>query len=199
MRASPFARRRASELGVDLGAVHRHRPGRRHHRRPTSRQPPPGAQQPPPAPEPSPTPDNGVAGRPHGGAEVTQSDEGSPKEQARAKQAAMRAAIGDLMARSKREIPHYYLTQSIDLRTAMEWMREVNAGRGGHRAPGPCGAAAQGGGRRRGEGARGQRLLRRRRRSSAARASTSGSRSRCAAAGSWRRRSTTRRRATSTT
>ena len=42
----------------------------------------------------------------------------------------MRAAIGDLMAKSKREIPHYYLTQSIDLRTAMEWMREVNAGRG---------------------------------------------------------------------
>jgi len=42
----------------------------------------------------------------------------------------MRAAIGDLMAKSKREIPHYYLTQNIDLRTAMEWMRDVNAGRG---------------------------------------------------------------------
>jgi pyruvate dehydrogenase E2 component (dihydrolipoamide acetyltransferase) len=34
------------------------------------------------------------------------------------------------MARSKREIPHYYLTQGIDLRAATEWMRETNAGRG---------------------------------------------------------------------
>jgi pyruvate dehydrogenase E2 component (dihydrolipoamide acetyltransferase) len=52
------------------------------------------------------------------------------KAAAKAKQAAMRAAIGELMARSKREIPHYYLTQSIDLRAATEWMRETNAGRG---------------------------------------------------------------------
>lgn len=42
----------------------------------------------------------------------------------------MREAIGALMARSKREIPHYYLTQSIDLSTALAWLRETNASRG---------------------------------------------------------------------
>jgi pyruvate dehydrogenase E2 component (dihydrolipoamide acetyltransferase) len=33
------------------------------------------------------------------------------------------------MARSKREIPHYYLSTTIDLSAAVTWMREVNAGR----------------------------------------------------------------------
>jgi pyruvate dehydrogenase E2 component (dihydrolipoamide acetyltransferase) len=40
--------------------------------------------------------------------------------------AAMRSAIAALMARSKREIPHYYLAESIDLGAAMDWMRERN-------------------------------------------------------------------------
>ncbi|HET6818062.1 MAG TPA: dihydrolipoamide acetyltransferase family protein [Mycobacteriales bacterium] len=43
--------------------------------------------------------------------------------------AAMRRAIGELMARSKREIPHYYVTTTIDLSTALSWMRDVNATR----------------------------------------------------------------------
>jgi len=42
----------------------------------------------------------------------------------------MRAAIGALMARSKREIPHYYLRTTIDLATSMAWLRERNAERG---------------------------------------------------------------------
>ena len=44
--------------------------------------------------------------------------------------AAMRRAIGDLMTRSKREIPHYYVSTSIDLSTALTWMRAENAARG---------------------------------------------------------------------
>jgi pyruvate dehydrogenase E2 component (dihydrolipoamide acetyltransferase) len=38
----------------------------------------------------------------------------------------MRAAIAALMARSKREIPHYYLTETVDLGDAMAWMRDRN-------------------------------------------------------------------------
>ncbi|TNC20474.1 dihydrolipoamide acetyltransferase family protein [Amycolatopsis alkalitolerans] len=41
-------------------------------------------------------------------------------------QSAMRQAIGALMARAKREIPHYYLTTTIDLHAATEWLREHN-------------------------------------------------------------------------
>ncbi|MFI7317021.1 2-oxo acid dehydrogenase subunit E2 [Streptomyces venezuelae] len=39
---------------------------------------------------------------------------------------AMRRAIADLMSRSKRDIPHYYLSTTIDLDAALRWMREHN-------------------------------------------------------------------------
>ena len=42
---------------------------------------------------------------------------------------AMRRAIGAAMARSKREIPHYYLSRPIDLTEAMAWLQATNAGR----------------------------------------------------------------------
>ena len=42
---------------------------------------------------------------------------------------AMRRTIAGLMARSKREIPHYYLAQQIDLARALEWLAETNAPR----------------------------------------------------------------------
>jgi pyruvate dehydrogenase E2 component (dihydrolipoamide acetyltransferase) len=41
----------------------------------------------------------------------------------------MRRAIGDLMARSKREIPHYYLSTTIDLAAAGSWLAEQNGQR----------------------------------------------------------------------
>lgn len=40
----------------------------------------------------------------------------------------MRAAIGHLMARSKREIPHYYLATDVDLAAATAWVRSHNEG-----------------------------------------------------------------------
>jgi pyruvate dehydrogenase E2 component (dihydrolipoamide acetyltransferase) len=46
-----------------------------------------------------------------------------------ARQAAMRHAIGELMARSKREIPHYHLASTIDLSTALTWLATENASR----------------------------------------------------------------------
>jgi pyruvate dehydrogenase E2 component (dihydrolipoamide acetyltransferase) len=41
----------------------------------------------------------------------------------------MRAAIAAAMARSKREIPHYYLSETIDLQPASDWLASVNAAR----------------------------------------------------------------------
>jgi pyruvate dehydrogenase E2 component (dihydrolipoamide acetyltransferase) len=43
----------------------------------------------------------------------------------------MRAAIAAAMSRSKREIPHYYLSDTIDVGAAMDWVAKVN----GERAP----------------------------------------------------------------
>lgn len=40
--------------------------------------------------------------------------------------AAMRTAIAGAMARSKREIPHYYLSEPVPLRRALDWLRTYN-------------------------------------------------------------------------
>jgi len=42
---------------------------------------------------------------------------------------AMRRVIAAAMARSKREIPHYYLAATIDMRRALDWLAEENAKR----------------------------------------------------------------------
>ncbi|HBP19214.1 MAG TPA: dehydrogenase, partial [Planctomycetes bacterium] len=42
---------------------------------------------------------------------------------------AMRAAIARAMARSKREIPHYYLHERIDLEPALSWLEAQNESR----------------------------------------------------------------------
>ncbi|QNE73920.1 2-oxo acid dehydrogenase subunit E2 [Streptomyces finlayi] len=40
--------------------------------------------------------------------------------------AAMRQAIAGLMARANRDIPHYYLSTSVDMAAAMDWLHERN-------------------------------------------------------------------------
>jgi pyruvate dehydrogenase E2 component (dihydrolipoamide acetyltransferase) len=45
------------------------------------------------------------------------------------KNAAMRKAIAAAMSRSKREIPHYYLSQTIPMQRATEWLAAENAQR----------------------------------------------------------------------
>ncbi|MFJ3714788.1 2-oxo acid dehydrogenase subunit E2 [Streptomyces sp. NPDC090057] len=57
-----------------------------------------------------------AAGRPEGRTDAARTD-------------AMRRAIADLMSRSKREIPHYYLSTTIDLTAAADWLRRVNRDR----------------------------------------------------------------------
>ena len=50
----------------------------------------------------------------------------SRSEQARARE--MRKAIAAAMSRSKREIPHYYLSETIPMATALAWLRQRNEG-----------------------------------------------------------------------
>ncbi|MUH45907.1 MAG: 2-oxo acid dehydrogenase subunit E2 [Actinobacteria bacterium] len=101
--ASPLARRRAKELGVDLAAVQGSGKG-------------------------------GVltvddVERSAGGVVQKASAARAATTDAGDRSAAMRTAIGALMARSKREIPHYYLQSTIDMRAATEWLAALNAGR----------------------------------------------------------------------
>ena len=53
----------------------------------------------------------------------------APRHAAVDRALAMRTAIGAVMARSKREIPHYYLATDIPLRRATEWLTARNEGR----------------------------------------------------------------------
>ena len=111
---SPVARRTAAALGVELkniagtgpqGAITlhdvEHAAATEHHEAPK-----PAA--PPPAPP-------GTAPR-------------SAAEKARERGAAMRASIAAAMSRSKREIPHYYLADEINLDAALTWLTELNTG-----------------------------------------------------------------------
>ena len=111
---SPVARRTAASLGVDLTTVvgtgpqdaitlHdvEHAAATAHHEAPKS----------PPQPQPVTTEPKSAA------------------DKARQRGAAMRASIGAAMSRSKREIPHYYLTDEIILDTALTWLGEQNADR----------------------------------------------------------------------
>jgi len=110
---SPVARRTAASLGVDLKTVSgtgpqaaitlhdvEHAAATAHHEAPKAAPPP-----------------RQVATEPQ-----------SAAERARARGVAMRASIGAAMSRSKREIPHYYLSDEIILDTALAWLSEQNAG-----------------------------------------------------------------------
>ncbi|MBI5854356.1 MAG: 2-oxo acid dehydrogenase subunit E2 [Nitrospirae bacterium] len=115
VRISPAAKKLAAELGVDLSTVHGTGPDgaisledierstqTMGYRRETS-----GTEaRPPIAQSPSPI--------------------ASAADAAADKQARMRQTIAAAMTRSKREIPHYYLSTTIDMGTAMAWLTEDN-------------------------------------------------------------------------
>jgi pyruvate dehydrogenase E2 component (dihydrolipoamide acetyltransferase) len=102
--ASPLARRRAAESGIDLATVHGTGPG--------------GAISEADVRRAATTP-----AAPAATADAVTADAVTQRA------AAMRRAIGNLMARSKREIPHYYLTATIDMTAATTWLQERNAQR----------------------------------------------------------------------
>jgi pyruvate dehydrogenase E2 component (dihydrolipoamide acetyltransferase) len=103
-RASPLARRLALELGVDLTAITG-----------TGRDGAIGADD----VRGAATPAAQVAAPADAGAAASADEAARRREN-------MRATIANLMARSKREIPHYYLTETIDLGPAMAWLHERN-------------------------------------------------------------------------
>lgn len=99
VQASPAARQLARERGVDLAKLHGTGPHGAITREDVER-----ASRPPgiePAPAPAPAVDT----------------------------AAMRRAIAAAMARSKREIPHYYLSSDFDVGPAVAWLEAENARR----------------------------------------------------------------------
>ncbi|HET8560062.1 MAG TPA: dihydrolipoamide acetyltransferase family protein [Marmoricola sp.] len=104
VRATPYARRLAGELGVDLASVV------------TGDGAPVTAADVRAAAAPAAPPAGPAAAPPA---------EPPPPGPARTPET-MRAAIAGLMSRSKREIPHYYLTQTIDLAAALDWMQRRN-------------------------------------------------------------------------
>jgi pyruvate dehydrogenase E2 component (dihydrolipoamide acetyltransferase) len=103
-------RRLARHLGVDLDAVAGSGPGGRVTRADIENV---AAGREPAAPEAPPLPPPIV-----------------PEEHARvAERPGMRAAIANLMARSAREIPHYYVATDIDLSTTLRLVEQTNADR----------------------------------------------------------------------
>jgi pyruvate dehydrogenase E2 component (dihydrolipoamide acetyltransferase) len=106
---SPSAKSLAEELGVELASVRGSGPGGRIQRRDVNgaaaaRAPAPSL--PPAAPAP-------VA--PSAPTEVED------------RQAAMRRAIAAAMSRSKREIPHFYLSETLDLSAALRFLADENS------------------------------------------------------------------------
>jgi len=129
VRSSPLARRLAGQLGVDLASATGTGPGgavvEKDVRRLAQRRPNAGRG------AVSAGPAAGVGARaPAGEAATAGAPAATEEKQAAAdRQAAMRRAIGALMARSKREIPHYYLSTTIDMSRASAWLEQTNLDR----------------------------------------------------------------------
>lgn len=106
VRASPMARRTASAVGVDLGELAGSGPGGVVVARDVAAVTSPGTALPvtPPSPE-------------------------RPADEPQRRRADMRRAVGALMARSAQEIPHYYLSTTIDLGAATDWLKDTNEDR----------------------------------------------------------------------
>lgn len=133
VRSSPLARRLAAELGVELQAIAGTGPGGAvteedvlaavppRDRAPKERPPKePGAEKPAEAP-PSDTPQPEARPEP-----VAEAPGRKQPTAAGGKAESLRQAIGALMSRSKKEIPHYYLSTTLDLAAAMAWMQAAN-------------------------------------------------------------------------
>jgi pyruvate dehydrogenase E2 component (dihydrolipoyllysine-residue acetyltransferase) len=116
LRVSPLAMRVALDLGVDISRVKGTGPDgaitKADVERAAKAAPKPPAAAPPVPPAPVAEARKVVA---------------APKPMAPAeRQVAMRKVIAAAMARSKREIPHYYLGTEIDMSKAMKWLQAEN-------------------------------------------------------------------------
>ena len=111
VRVSPAARIRARELGLDVGAVTVSGPDGAVTRDDVERAA--GA-----------TPQSA---RSPAGPAAEGTSQASPGQPAAGARGAMREAIAAAMSRSKREIPHYYLSLTADVTHAHEWLARHNA------------------------------------------------------------------------
>ncbi|MEU0312994.1 dihydrolipoamide acetyltransferase family protein [Nocardioides sp. NPDC006273] len=126
VRVTPLARRLAAELGVDLrtvttadGAPIRAKDVR------AAAAPSPAAPSPAPA---APVHEEPVHEEPVHEEPVHEEpvhEEPSPAQQP-SKAEATRTVIAHLMSRSKQEIPHYYLSTTVDLARSLDWLHERN-------------------------------------------------------------------------
>lgn len=117
--ASPSAKHLAEELGVDLAAIAGSGPGGRIQRRDIEQAAAAAAAPAAPAP-PAPPPAPAAPAAPAPAAPAPAPAEGDER------QAAMRRAIAAAMARSKREAPHFYLGETIDMSRAVAWLAQEN-------------------------------------------------------------------------
>ncbi|MFH7333872.1 2-oxo acid dehydrogenase subunit E2 [Streptomyces sp. KHY 26] len=104
VRATPLARRLAAERDIDLGTV-TGTGGDFAIRAADVREAAPRPEAPPPRHPAAPE---------------------RPAQPPEDRTAAMRRAIAGLMTRANRDIPHYYLSTTIDMAPAMEWLHEHN-------------------------------------------------------------------------
>lgn len=111
--ASPLARKVAAELGVNLSAITGTGPGGAIESSDVERAASKGGGKAVPDSRSAPA-ETPVSPAKHG---LSDANSG------------MRRAIASAMARSNREIPHYYLQTRIDMSAALEWLKTANAAR----------------------------------------------------------------------
>ncbi|MCW5899007.1 MAG: 2-oxo acid dehydrogenase subunit E2 [Flavobacteriales bacterium] len=118
VRASPLANRLAQEQGIDLATLSGTGPEGAitkedvEHAIAARMAPPPAAKEKP-------------AGKHHAFVEAISRTPAAKEDAA----SGVRKAVAAAMAKSNREIPHYYLETRIDLHAAMDWLRATNAQR----------------------------------------------------------------------
>ncbi len=124
-RVSPLARRMAAERGIDLSTVQGTGEGGAITRADIERLEPAAAERASsaqsraaPTPEPPRQPDA-----------AKEAARRSDAERAAQRARAMRRSIAAAMARSKREIPHYYLSMRISMESALRWLETENSRR----------------------------------------------------------------------
>jgi pyruvate dehydrogenase E2 component (dihydrolipoyllysine-residue acetyltransferase) len=136
---SPLVRRLAKQLGLDLSKVRGTGPGGTITRRDVqlaATRPLPGPARRPVSPHArklalelgvdlASVTGTGPGGAIHAG-DVRAAAQPVAAPAAAARADAMRRAIAALMARSKREIPHYYLSTTVDMSKVTQWLREHN-------------------------------------------------------------------------
>jgi pyruvate dehydrogenase E2 component (dihydrolipoamide acetyltransferase) len=118
-RASPYARRLAAERGLELASIGGSGPGGTVVARDVPEAPPAPRTRAEPRPAVPPT------GPPSAEPAAAPAAPDAKEERA----LAMRQAIARAMERSNREIPHYYLGETVDVEGALRWLSQRNADR----------------------------------------------------------------------